>query len=475
MENCIIRNSYNIIKLLDSGGNSNVWLGISDDKKLYAIKESILYNFKELDISMRLPSHENLMKFVTFFFDKPISLREYKLIESKSRAKISNLSSRVEKRNDVLYYVMECGEMNLIEYMILYDVKMRDKVHILLQIAEAIEYLHSNGIYHLDIKPGNIIMYGKRPVLCDYGLASYITDVNCVMSCYTITFSAPEIIRKYHRKNITGSSEGPIDFNLTEIWSFGILMLSFLVNQEFIWFSPEGEARKISNFIKILNEKYINNHEEFIRKKLCKIEYCDMWVSLTSKMCYTLPSSRISSMKEVILSLKDILNTIDKISIVDLEMLIPCNEDILDNITTISQYCELNSLRAITFFNAVDLFYRTHRIYYNKFLCIACVTISSNLHDDGSCEFNSKEYYGHNDKTIPEILRILNGKLNYPTLYDYAKSKEDLYVAQRIITSTVYEEIFFSDKRDIILAKYMSTYSTGHNTNKDIIWKNIIV
>jgi serine/threonine-protein kinase len=38
-------------------------------------------------------------------------------------------------------------------------------------VAEALDYAHSEGVLHRDIKPGNILLDGERVLVCDFGVA----------------------------------------------------------------------------------------------------------------------------------------------------------------------------------------------------------------------------------------------------------------------------------------------------------------
>jgi serine/threonine protein kinase len=59
---------------------------------------------------------------------------------------------------------------------------LREKIHIVKQISEGLDYAHKREIIHRDVKPGNIIITGSSlPKLTDFGLARF-SDASMTMS-----------------------------------------------------------------------------------------------------------------------------------------------------------------------------------------------------------------------------------------------------------------------------------------------------
>lgn len=56
-------------------------------------------------------------------------------------------------------------------------IRVETAVRLLRPIAEALDYIHQQGILHRDVKPSNIMLVdGKTPMLTDFGIAKWIED-----------------------------------------------------------------------------------------------------------------------------------------------------------------------------------------------------------------------------------------------------------------------------------------------------------
>ncbi len=76
----------------------------------------------------------------------------------------------------------------------------RQAVRLLAKVARAVEYAHSQGILHRDLKPGNILLDGRgEPLVSDFGLAKWIeatSDLTRTMTVFgTPGYIAPEQVR----------------------------------------------------------------------------------------------------------------------------------------------------------------------------------------------------------------------------------------------------------------------------------------
>lgn len=75
------------------------------------------------------------------------------------------------------------------------QISQAQAITIFRQLLDAVEYLHSLGICHRDLKLENILMTEKGNIkLCDFGLASVSFDGNLSDACGSENYIAPEIL-----------------------------------------------------------------------------------------------------------------------------------------------------------------------------------------------------------------------------------------------------------------------------------------
>ena len=99
------------------------------------------------------------------------------------------------------------------------------------QIAEAVEFMHSNNLVHGDLKPGNVVLgdiEGSFVLLIDFGMTKR-TGTHVDPQFYgTTAFAAPEILAAAE-----GSGYYFVD-PASDLWSLGVLLFCMLTG-DFPW------------------------------------------------------------------------------------------------------------------------------------------------------------------------------------------------------------------------------------------------
>lgn len=165
---------YKIISTLGQGGFGITYLAIQSGlERKVAIKEFFMKELCERDKST---SHvtlgtEGSRETVNRFKEK--FLKEARNIAKLNHPNIVRIIDVFEE-NGTAYYVMEYAENGSLADKVKREGYLTEPVatHHILQIAEALDYIHQHKMNHLDVKPANIMINEKdEAVLIDFGLS----------------------------------------------------------------------------------------------------------------------------------------------------------------------------------------------------------------------------------------------------------------------------------------------------------------
>ncbi|KAF9457807.1 kinase-like domain-containing protein [Collybia nuda] len=111
------------------------------------------------------------------------------------------------------------------------DLPLQHRLDMLLQISDALRYLHGNNVVHGDLTGVNVLVDNEgNTLLCDFGVSLIVGDINdpfyetSSQQKYNIPWSAPEIL-------FPGDVSPARPTKFSDIYSFGSVMLQILTGQ----------------------------------------------------------------------------------------------------------------------------------------------------------------------------------------------------------------------------------------------------
>jgi len=145
--------------------------------------------------------------------------------------------------------------------------------HIYKQILEAINYCHTNNVWHTDIKPQNILMFFTSSAvtikLADFSSAiacAHVSDKN-TLNIQTLYYRSPEIFLDYELYD-----------EKIDIWSIGVMLFNDVTKSD-ILLSGDGSHDQLNNIMNLIGYPYgwidyINEHntEQIEFKKLRRFD-----------------------------------------------------------------------------------------------------------------------------------------------------------------------------------------------------------
>lgn len=174
---------YDIEKIIGKGETGKVYLAthklINKKVAIKTIEKTTIKNyrtmqkvFNEVDILASL-SHENIVQ----------------LLEIFENSKFYFFVTEFCKKGDLHKLVSKQGTFQEVQIFI-----------ILKDLLCAIEYLHSHGIFHRDIKLDNILLTESYKIkLCDFGISKKVTKNDILTEkCGTPAYLSPEIIKQLY-------------------------------------------------------------------------------------------------------------------------------------------------------------------------------------------------------------------------------------------------------------------------------------
>lgn len=107
-----------------------------------------------------------------------------------------------------------------------YAGRWRTIAKLMTDLAEAVQFAHSRGVLHRDLKPGNILFdTTEHPFVSDFGLAKILGDVTRVTHLQTMmgtpAYMAPELTVPGGRGATTAS----------DVWALGVMLYELLAGQ----------------------------------------------------------------------------------------------------------------------------------------------------------------------------------------------------------------------------------------------------
>ena len=174
-ENTILQGGkYTIISILGQGGFGITYLGVQSglDRKV-AIKEFFIREMCERDDSTNHVTLGTEGSRGTVDMYRQKFLKEARSIAQLNHSNIVRIIDVFEE-NGTAYYVMEYAEGGSLKDKVKEKGSLSEAVatRYIIQVAEALDYIHQRNMNHLDVKPGNIMLNEKdETLLIDFGLS----------------------------------------------------------------------------------------------------------------------------------------------------------------------------------------------------------------------------------------------------------------------------------------------------------------
>ena len=208
-------------RFIGKGSYSKVYHGIHKETKVEIALKKILFS-----------------KLHDFVKDKIIS--EIHILQKLNHPHIIKLYE-YKFTGDYLFLITEYCNGNDLQTWMKSEHSITDKIIIMNQISNGLEYIHSQHIMHRDIKLENVLIHNGIVKLCDFGFSIFMKEDMCKTICGTPLFMSPELL--FYK---------PYSYD-SDIWSLGILFYILLFHVH-----PFGTLYNIDDYRRLIqNEIHI--------------------------------------------------------------------------------------------------------------------------------------------------------------------------------------------------------------------------
>lgn len=236
--------SYGSVYLAKIPGHDQSNSNVDPEKYKVAVKRnligkqtSFMGSIKELDILARLRDHPFMVTLQSISLSNPIKFNTELDFDCPEIFRI-----------DDIYFNFECGAYDGRTLINGGHTSYSFLKLVMCQMFLGIEYMHSRGIIHMDLKPDNLLWFrdGVNRIIkiCDFGLAKYFTKQEKGNTrSMTAWYRAPEVIFENDRYDAK-----------VDIWSAGCILFEMIARHPLLenpnkTDNPVILANKILNFI----------------------------------------------------------------------------------------------------------------------------------------------------------------------------------------------------------------------------------
>jgi TolB-like protein/tRNA A-37 threonylcarbamoyl transferase component Bud32 len=217
--------NYEILEQIGCGGMGVIYRARQrHSRRIVAVKRVLSY---------RADSHGALQRF----------RREAQAVASLDHPNILPIYEVSESEDGLPFFSMKFAEKGSLHENV---ASLRDEprkcVQLMAKVAHAVEYAHSRGVLHRDIKPGNILLNDRgEPLVSDFGLAKLLDGNNDLTRSLT-TFGTAGFIAPEQ------ADGAPSDVTpAADVYSLGAVLFNLLAGRPpFLGSNPVSVIRKAS-------------------------------------------------------------------------------------------------------------------------------------------------------------------------------------------------------------------------------------